>query len=106
TPTPVPPAPTLAPPSTAATRLETLNSANVAYKGGDVKAAAALYERVSNTPPGPGETPTNAAAVNDFAHFRAMLALLADSREDNARVHLDALQQRDANAPLARLSQQ
>src|SRR5205085_11943101 len=97
-PTPVPPTPTAAPPSTAATRLETLNAANFAYKGGDVRAAAALYERVINTPPGATEG-SNATVINDFAHFRAMLALLTDSREDEARVHLDALQRRDANAP-------
>jgi hypothetical protein len=44
--------------------------------------------------------------VTDFAHFRDMITLLADGREDDARTHLDALQARDANAPLARLGSQ
>ena len=102
-PTSAPAAPTAVPPATTATRVEALNAANLAYSSGDVQTAAALYERVLNTPPSPAEAATGTAAINDFADFRAMLALLSDGREDDAKAHLTALQQRDANAPLARL---
>jgi hypothetical protein len=85
--------------------VETLNAAEAAFRSGDLKTAAGLYERVANTPPASTEgaaTPT----IDDFAHFRAMLALLGDGREDEARTQLDALQKRDRTAPLARLGNQ
>jgi hypothetical protein len=68
--------------------------------------AAALYERVSNTPPTPGETAAASTAINDFADFRALVANLANAEEDDARKHLDALRQRDANSAFARLGSQ
>ena len=68
--------------------------------------AAALYERALNTPPTAQESPETRAAIDDFAHFRAMLALLIAGRETEAREQLDQLQARDANAPLARLGTQ
>lgn len=105
-PTSAPAAPTAVPPATTATRVEALNAANLAYSSGDVQTAAALYERVLNTPPSPAEAASGTAAINDFADFRAMLALLSNGREDDAKAHLTALQQRDANAPLARLGNQ
>jgi hypothetical protein len=101
-----PASPTAVPPATTATRVEALNAANVAYSAGDVQNAAALYERVLNTPPSTAEAATGTAAINDFADFRAMLALLAIGREDDAKAHLTTLQQRDASAPLARLGSQ
>ena len=45
-----------------------------------------------------------AVVVTNFAHFRAMVTLLAAGDEDQAREHLDALRDRDANAPLTRLA--
>src|SRR5438552_10836076 len=89
-------APTLAPtspPAVTATRVETLNSAGAAFASGDLKTAAALYERVVNTPPDSGDSPL----LTDFADFRALVALLANGDEDQARTHVDALQQRSAN---------
>jgi hypothetical protein len=85
--------------------VEALNAAEAAFRGGDLKTAAGLYERVANTPPASTEGPA-APAIDDFAHFRAMLALLGDGREDEARAQLEALQKRDAKAPLARLGNQ
>jgi hypothetical protein len=85
--------------------VDTLNAANAAFNGGDLKMAAGLYDRVLNTPP-TGESATATAAINDLADFRAMVALLADGREDDGRAHLDALQKRDPSAPLARLGNQ
>jgi hypothetical protein len=85
-----------------ATRVETLNAAGTAFRSGDLKTAAGLYERVVNTPPTPGET----ALVTDFAHFRAMVAFLADPDENKARAHLDALTTRDQNGVFARLAKQ
>jgi tetratricopeptide (TPR) repeat protein len=105
-PTSAPAAPTAVPPATTATRVEALNAANVAYSAGDVETAAALYERVLNTPPSPAEAATGTAAINDFADFRSLLALLSAGREDDAKAHLNALQQRNPNAPLARLGSQ
>jgi hypothetical protein len=55
---------------------------------------------VTNTPPGPAEG-ANATTIDDFAQFRAMLALLADGREDDARTHLEVLRPR--TSPLARI---
>jgi hypothetical protein len=88
------------------TRVEALNAANAAFRGGDLKTADGLYERVVNTPPASGETAAASAAIVDFAHFRRMVTLLADGREDDARAELEALKQRDANAPLSRLGDQ
>jgi hypothetical protein len=110
-PTPAPPtsapaAPTAAPPATTVTRIEALNAANLAYSGGDLQTATALYERVLNTPPSPAEAATATAAINDLADFRSLLVLLSDGREDEARAHVDALQKRNVNAPLARLANQ
>jgi hypothetical protein len=83
-----------------------LNAANLAYSGGDLTTATALYTRVLNTPPSPTEAATATAAINDLADFRSLLALLSDGREDEARTHLDALQKRNANGSLARLANQ
>jgi hypothetical protein len=109
-PTPAAVAPTAVPPPTApaatATRVDTLNAANAAFKGGNLKAAAGLYDRVVNTPPGSAEAAAATSAINDFAWFRGMVTLLADGREDEARMDLEALQQRDPTAPLARLGDQ
>jgi hypothetical protein len=108
-PTPAPPAPTTAPPTVApavgSNRVEVLNAANSAFQSGDLASAQMLYERVLNTPP-TGEPATTTAAINELAHFRAMVTLLADGREDDAHAQLDALQQANANAPLARLGAQ
>jgi hypothetical protein len=110
-PTPVPPTPpplivpSPSAPPVGSTRVDTLNAANAAFQAGDLASASMLYERVLNTPP-TGEAATVSSAINDFAHFRAMVTLLADGREDDARAQLDALQQADANAPLARLGSQ
>jgi hypothetical protein len=112
TPTPAPVAPTptapvaSAAPAATASRVETLNAANAAFKGGDLKAAAGLYDRVVNTPPGSAEAAPATAAINDFAWFRGMITLLADGREDEARTAHDALQQQDPTSPLARLGDQ
>jgi hypothetical protein len=87
-------------------RVDVLNAANAAFQRGNMTEAAQLYERVANTPAAPGEPPPAQVAVNDFAHFRAMLAFLAAGDEDQAREHLEALRSRDQNAPLARLGAQ
>jgi tetratricopeptide (TPR) repeat protein len=100
-----PPAPTPTTPSVTNSRVETLNAANAAFRSGDLKTAAGFYERVINTPPS-GEAAALTQAINDFARFRAMVTLLADGREDEAHIHLDALQTRDANAAFARLGNQ
>ncbi len=108
TPTPTPqPGPTAAPkptapPAVTSSRVDTVNAAGTAFKSGDLKMAAGLYERVVNTPPVPGDN----ALITDFADFRAMVALLADGQEEPARAHRDALQQRDANAVFSRLASQ
>jgi tetratricopeptide (TPR) repeat protein len=99
------PAPTITAPAVTATRVETLNSANAAFARGDVSTATGLYERVINTPPA-GEPAQTATAITAFAHFRAMVSLLAAGREDEARSHLDALQETDPNAPFTRLASQ
>jgi hypothetical protein len=89
-----------------ATRLDLLNTANESFASGDATAAAQLYERVLNTPPPPGEPAATTAAINDFAHFRAIVAWLSAGQDEDALDHLDALLARDANAPLGRLAQQ
>jgi hypothetical protein len=61
---------------------------------------------VANTPPGSAESASASAAIDQLAWFRGMVTLLADGREDAARVDLDALRQRDPSAPLARLGDQ
>jgi len=114
---PVPPTPTPAlvvatavpvatAPQVGISRIEVLNSANTAFRSGDFSAAAGLYDRVVNTPPGPGEAAAASSAITDFARFRGMITLLADGREDEARARLAELQQRDPNAALARLGSQ
>ncbi|MCA1644947.1 MAG: hypothetical protein LC797_05555 [Chloroflexi bacterium] len=97
---------TAVPPPASASRIEALNAANAAFRSGDLKTAAGLYERVVNTPPSQGEVSVASAAIDDFAHFRGMVALLADGREDEGRAMLQDLQKRDPNAPLARLGSQ
>jgi hypothetical protein len=98
--------PTAVPPAASTTRVDTLNAANVAFRSGDLKTAAGLYDRVVNTPPNPTEAAAASAAINDFARFRGMVTLLADGREDEARVDLQELQRRDPSSPLARLGSQ
>jgi hypothetical protein len=93
-------------PAVGANRVEVLNAANAAFSGDDLTNASQLYARVLNTPPTSGETPQQTAAIDDLAHFREMLALLATGQEDRAKAQLTALQQRDANAPMARLASQ
>lgn len=120
-PTPTPTAPTVGPvtppgappaaaavtpPSVSAGRVETLNAANSAFASGKLKDAAALYERVVNTPAAASESELAGRAITDFARFRGMVTLLADGREDEARAYLAALQQQDPAAPLARLADQ
>jgi hypothetical protein len=83
-----------------------LNSANAAYSRASWSEAVGLYERVLNTPPTANEAAAAATAVNDFAHFRAMVALLNDGREDEARAHFEALRTREPSAPLPRLADQ
>jgi hypothetical protein len=110
-PTPAP-APTAAPPlsntpapATGAGRIEVLNSADAAFARGDYAAASGLYERTLNTPP-TGEGAPATAAIDQYAHFRDAVTLLADGREDDAKQQVDALQQGDASAPFARLASQ
>jgi len=111
-PTAVPQAPTAAakptavPPAASSTRVETLNAANAAFRSGDLKTAAGLYDRVVNTPPNQGEAAAASAAIDDFARFRGLVTLLADGREDEARTDLQELQKRDPSSPLARLGSQ
>jgi hypothetical protein len=83
-----------------------LLAANTELARGNAREAAGLYERVVNTPPGSEEAAAAAVVVTNFAQFRAMVAQLAAGNEDEAREHLDALQDRDANAPLTRLATQ
>jgi hypothetical protein len=97
--------PTSAPPAVTSSRVDTLNAANAAFASSDLTTATGLYERVVNTPP-TGEQPDVASAVTSFAHFRAMVTLLAAGHEDEAHTHLDALQKMDPNAPFARLASQ
>jgi hypothetical protein len=78
----------------------------MAFTRGDSMAAADLYSRVVNTPPTPGEAAELSKTINDFADFRAMVALLTARRETDAREHLDSLQERDPDAPFARLGAQ
>lgn len=100
------PASTTVPPAATASRVEVLNAAEAAFARGDAANAGALYERVTNTPPGQGETAAGSAAIDDYARFRGMLALLVAGREADARAQLDELQSRDPNSPLARLGAQ
>jgi hypothetical protein len=89
-----------------ASRVEVLNVADTAYRGGDPKTAADLYDRVLNTPPGSDETPADSSAIDDLARFRGMLAVLATGDENGAHDQLEALQSADPNAPLTRLASQ
>jgi tetratricopeptide (TPR) repeat protein len=102
----VAPVSTTPPPPASASRIEALNAANAAFRSGDLKTAAGFYDRVVNTPPNPAEAPAASAAINDFARFRGMVTLLADGREDEARIDLQELQKRDPSSPLARLGSQ
>ena len=99
------PSPAAAPPPAGSSRVDVLNAANAAFARGDLTNASGLYERVLNTPPA-GEPPDQTSAVNSFARFRAMVTLLADGREDDAKAQLDAQQKADANAPMTRLAAQ
>ncbi len=101
--TSVAPSPTAPPVGTS--RVDTLNAANAAFARGDAANASGLYERVLNTPP-TGEQAATSSAINQLAHFRAIVALLVAGREDDAHAHVQALQQLDASAPLARLANQ
>jgi hypothetical protein len=94
------------PPAVGSARVDVLNAANAAFQRGDMAEAAQLYERVVNTPASAAEAAAAQSAINDYAHFRAMIALLSTGDEDQARDQLDALQSRDQNAPLARLAAQ
>jgi hypothetical protein len=85
--------------------VEVLNAADAAFTSGDLANSSGLYERVLNTPT-TGESADATAAINQLAYFRAMVALLAIGREDDARAQLNALQKADANAPMARLATQ
>ena len=96
---------TAAAPAVGSSRIEVLNAANIAYARGDLAGASQLYERVLNTPP-TGESAEQTAAINGLSGFQAVLTLLATGREDEAQSQLQALQQRDANAPFARLATQ
>jgi hypothetical protein len=91
---------------TNARRIDVLLAANDALARGNAPQAASLYERVANTPAAADETATGAMMVSDFAHFRAMVALLAAGQEDDAREQLDMMTERDATAPLTRLGSQ
>lgn len=95
-------APTSAPLAVTSSRVDTTKAAGAAFTSGDVKQAAALYERVVNTPPAPGDDPV----ITDFADFRGMVALLAEGEDERARTHLEALTARDANGAFARLAKQ
>ncbi|HYW87366.1 MAG TPA: hypothetical protein VFB50_06340 [Chloroflexota bacterium] len=94
------------PPPAGARRVEVLSAANAALARGNAPEAAGLYERVVNTPPAPDEVAAASTVVTDFAHFRAMVSLLAAGDEEQAREHLNALRDGDANAPLTRLAAQ
>jgi hypothetical protein len=93
--------PDLAPP-----RARILAAANGAYQLGDLTSAIEIYEQVSGTPPDPAETPAESAAIDGLAGFRAVVALAAAEREDDARQQLLTLQDRDPNGPLTRLATQ
>ena len=97
-------APTATPPTTS-TRVDVLNQANAAFSQADFATASGLYERVVNTPPA-GEARETTLTIDDFARFRDAVSLLALGREDDAKAQVDALQQSDANAALARLGAQ
>jgi hypothetical protein len=94
------------PPAVGVGRVDVLNSANAAFASGKTEEAAGLYERVINTPPTAGESAAATVAIEDFAHFRAMVALLAAGNEDDARTHFEALRGREPSAPLPRLADQ
>jgi hypothetical protein len=102
------PTPTPSGVAVTASRVETLNSAAAAFASGDFKMAASLYERVVNTPPTSDEStsPSASATVTAFAHFRAMVAYLANGEEDLARAHRDALQQTNSSSAFADLATQ
>jgi hypothetical protein len=82
-----------------------LNAGDSSFRSGDFATAAGLYQRVTNTPPSPTEGSAS-TAIDDLAHFRAMLSLLADGQEDDAHQQLDALQERDASSAFARVGAQ
>ncbi len=92
-------------PAQDAGRVDVLNAADAAMERGDPTTASGLYERVLNTP-STGEAGDISAAIDTYAHFRDVVALLGDGREDDARAQLDALQQADPSAPFARLATQ
>jgi hypothetical protein len=86
--------------------LDLLAAADDSFARGDATAAALYYERIVNTPPAATESAAATLAINDYAHFRAIVAWLAAGQDDDAQEHLDALLSRDANAPLTRLALQ
>lgn len=92
-------------PPVGASRIEVLNAANAAFSGGNLAAASQLYERVLNTPT-TGESAEQTAAINGLAGFQAVVALLATGHEEEAQAQLQTLQQKDPNAPFARLASQ
>jgi hypothetical protein len=87
-------------------RVPILAAANSAYQQGDLASAIGLYEQVSATPPGQGETPAESAAIDGLAGFRETVILVVAGRDDDARQQLTTLQERDPNGPLTRLAAQ
>lgn len=88
-----------------AARGDVLNAANAAFQSGNTRAAIELYDRVLNTPP-VGEQPALAGAIDGLARFRAMLALAAAGRDEEARQQLASLREHDPNGPLTSLAAQ
>jgi hypothetical protein len=95
----------VAAPPVGSSRADVLNSANAAFARSDYSGASGLYERALNTPP-TGESDAQRAAIDQFAHFRDMVALLGAGQEDDAKAQLTALQQQNADAPLTRVAAQ
>ncbi len=103
---PTPTAAPAAPVPVGTSRAEVVNAADRAFQSGNTRAAIELYDRALNTPPAQGEAPSLTTAIDTYARFRAMLALVASGRDDEARQQLAALRAHDANGPLTRLAGQ